>query len=954
MVYNNREMWDVYRLSTWGNFSLRKIALLFAAVLMSALFMTIANPATTFADTATWDGDNIKVGDKTYTKMANPPSVLPGILSDNTEIYQATDGDKISIIALKPGADKTKEITDAQIASFTKDEGNNYTSAGPPAYLTIAPQTEGETDKNATSCDIPGVGWIICGPSRWIANGMDLIYGWISDFLVVKPLSTDTDNGLYQAWEIVRGIANACFIIAFLVIIYAQITSYGISNYEIKKMIPKLIVAAILVNVSYHICAIVVDLSNILGNSIQDMLIQIRDTLRDSSSSSEGWDWNAFTFKNITEYLLSGGAIGAATFAGWSAFTGATIGGSITGLIFMLFPILVAGILSVTIALIILAARQALITVLIVISPLAFVAYLLPNTEKWFEKWRGMFTTMMMVFPMFSLLFGGSQLASFIILQNADQLTIILLALFIQVAPLALTPFLVQFSGSLLGRIAGMLNNPQKGIIDTTRNWATDRAETRAARGREAAAKGGGTFGQRSAFKRELGKMNRDAWKKRGESYMDAAWHNDSRYADHHDAIGEAELRQKSGEARANTHHMKRRARDPGLQRYVASQRINEDIVKNLQAREDAEWEEAKAKDMGEDNRFAHKHTAAMRESEQAQMLAYRTGTAQAMQRIDYAKALTGAVDANATVEVRAAAELRANALAKAAGGIDSGGADSARANALAALKKSKAEAIAEGRALGQYYNLTATDRQQLALGKDVEGISDHGSKRVFKASDSEYVRLAAIEDQISQGTLEEAFQLILQTGKNQTTGAERELYKHREVVVDAMIKGGVPQKAAFLGGKALDDIRAGKLLNTSDFLKSAASQVAKGKLSAEVLLNQDKTAMDFLVDAVEQVANGQIHLEGDQGAALSTELDRLFVSAHRALNDPRINSRLGERTNAMQKLANMGYNGTPYTPPNGNGGAAPGPTSGPQGPQNNLPPTDEGGYFDDEGYEGV
>ncbi len=924
-------MWDTYRLSAVGNFSLRKIALLIVAALMSALFVAIAHTTTTFADGATWEGDSIKYGGKTYTKMTNPPSALPGFSPSNSQYYQAADGDNVSIIAIKPNPDKSKDITDAQVGTFKKDAGNNYSSAGPPSAVSIAAAaaaTEGEATAEdgvaKTSCNIEGVGWIICGPSRWIANGMDMIYGWISDFLTVKPLSTDTNNGMYQAWEIVRGLANACFILAFLVIIYSQITSFGISNYEIKKMIPKLIIAAILVNVSYFICGIAIDLSNVLGDSVQDALIQIREALRTAPSTGQGWDWNAFSFKNITEYLLSGGTIGAAAFAGWTAFTGATVGGTISGLIFMLFPILVAGILSVTVALIILAARQALITVLVVLAPLAFVAFLLPNTEKWFSKWRELFTTMMLVFPMFSLLFGGSQLASYLILQNADQLTIILLALFIQVAPLALTPFLIQFSGSLLGRFAGMVNNPQKGLIDRTSNWAKDRAEVRAARARERVAKGGGTFAQRSAFKRETGKLNREAWKKRGESYLNAAWANDERYADHHDALGEAELRQKSGEASANTHFERRRARDKGLQRYVANQRINEDIVKNLQAKEEAEWEEAKAADMGANNRFRDKHTAAMREAQQAQVTAYRTGTAQAMQRIDYAKAITG----GATAEAQAIAA----ALAKEAGGIDSGGADSARATALAALNKGKLESIAEGRRLSQYYNLTSKQRQQLASGITVTGKADDGSTREFNMRDSEYVFLSAVEDQVTNGTVKEKLELIMKTGEGQV------LHKHREVVTDAMLKGGLPQQAAFMSGQIIDEVRNGKFGSYNDLMRASAIAIAKGKLSAETLVNQDKTSMETIVKAIRELDSGHVHLEGDQLAAVSTELDRLFASAETAMQDPRISVRLGERTNAMTDLVNIGRLGTNFTNPTG---GAPLPTPDDNPPQPPAPDED-------------
>lgn len=918
-------MWDTYRLSTWGNFSFRKIALSLLAAILSVLFVATAQTTPVNAESAVWDGDNIKVGEKVFKPEGG---TFPGIGSEyNTYVYRENpQASTVQVIAIPRAAaeDKTKEIP-GNIRDFQSEGGNMYSSPGPPSELKVAPN--GQATTGTTSCAIQGVGWIICGPSRWIAGGMDLIYGWISDFLTVKPLADDTTNGMYQAWDIVRGIANACFLIAFLLIIYAQVSSYGISNYEIKKMVPKLVLAAILVNVSYYICAYAVDLSNILGNAVQNAFVEVREALRTSTQTGEGWDMTAFTFKNITEYVLSAGAVGGGTFLALTSFAGATVGGSISGLVFMLFPILIAGVLSVTVALIILAARQALITVLIVIAPLAFVAYLLPNTEKWFEKWRGLFTTMLMVFPMFSLLFGGSQLASYLILQNADQLTIVLLALFIQVAPLALTPFLLQFSGSLLGRIAGMVNNPQRGIIDRASNYAKDRAEVRAARGMEAAAKGGGHWFQRYALGRETSRMNRESWKKRGQEHVDAAWHNDERYAMHHDSLGEADLRKKAGEARANSHFQRRRSNDFGLQRYVATQRLNDDITKNLQGAEDAEWEEAKAKDMGPNNRFADKHTAAMREAQQAQVLAYRTGTAQAMQKIDYAKALTGAVDANADTATRDAAAALAQQLAVQAGGIDSGGADSARANALAALKKSKAESIAEGRALYQYYNLSSQDRQKLAKGISVEGIADNKTRRVFTAADSEYVQLAAVEDQVAQGTIEEALELIMLTGEG------RELHAHREVIVDAMIKGGVPQKAAFLGGKALDDIRSGKMRNTSDLLKSAASQIAKGKLSAEVLLNQDKTSMEVFVDAVEQIATGQVSIDGDNAVALPGELDRLFASAHRAVYDPRINARLGERKGMMERLAQMGYDGTAYTPPR-----PPEPGSGQPGPDPDDP----------------
>ncbi|MCZ6324111.1 hypothetical protein O5165_25825, partial [Escherichia coli] len=76
----------------------------------------------------------------------------------------------------------------------------------------------------------------------------------------------------------------------------------GLNNYSIKKMLPRLIVAAILVNLSYYICAIAVDISNILGHSLQQALIDIRQQFNGQGSSGI----SATSWENITEYILSG------------------------------------------------------------------------------------------------------------------------------------------------------------------------------------------------------------------------------------------------------------------------------------------------------------------------------------------------------------------------------------------------------------------------------------------------------------------------------------------------------------------------------------------------------------------------------------------------------------------------------------------------------------------------
>lgn len=620
-------MWDTYRLPASGNFSLRKIAFLFFAVITTAFLWILFFSSTSHAADASWSGDSIVKDGNTYVKET---SSIPGVPAGfQTYVFKPQNGNSAQVIYFPGNADTTKPFT-AQQVSYEFVNGQ-YGNQGPPTLLSIDAKSAAQGDKEKTQCDVAGIGWIICSTSRFLAGAMDNFFQWITSFLEVKPITGDTTSGLYQAWSIMLGLANSAFVLAFLVIIYSQITSVGFSNYNIKKMVPKLIVAAILVNTSYYVCAIAVDISNILGHSLQQALIDIRNSL--PSPNPGGVD---FSWKNLTEYILSGGTLAAAGFAGWAAFAGGA-GASVTALVPLLFPMLIFGMLAFITVLLVLAARQALITILIVVAPLAFVAYLLPNTEKWFEKWRELFTTMLMVFPMFSLLFGGSQLASYIIIQNADRPSVAIFGLFIQAAPFAITPFLVKFSGGLVGRLAGMISNNTKGLHENATGWAKERVDKRRGIAMEQAARGRGTFLQRSAFRREKSRLDREAYKKRGDEAIDAGWHEDRRYHGHHAQFGYTEDRKKTAEAYSNQHMEHMASTNRSWQEFRGQRRLSEDVTKNLQAREQAAWEEVKTSQSGADNPYAGLASEAKAAYRMQRIAQDNTTIAQALQKSEYA-----------------------------------------------------------------------------------------------------------------------------------------------------------------------------------------------------------------------------------------------------------------------------------------------------------------------------
>lgn len=179
----------------------------------------------------------------------------------------------------KPSADVQQIIT-ANAAKMQSDITNSFGSLDKQKECLANGDTWSggvctpkPTSDSKTTCspDIGPMGWIICPVVNLLATGTDQSFGIIKMFLETSPKLT-TDAGTVKAWEAFRNIANIFFVIAFMIIVFSQVTSVGIGNYGIKKLLPRLIIAAILVNASLIVCQLAVDLSNILGNSLSSLL----------------------------------------------------------------------------------------------------------------------------------------------------------------------------------------------------------------------------------------------------------------------------------------------------------------------------------------------------------------------------------------------------------------------------------------------------------------------------------------------------------------------------------------------------------------------------------------------------------------------------------------------------------------------------------------------------------
>ena len=333
--------------------------------------------------------------------------------------------------------------------------------AAPSNLNDATPNTSGGADECQNS--LGAIGWLVCPTTGKISEAVDWLYERIEGILVINPIEANDGSPIYEIWKYCRGVTNLVFIIFLLVVIYSQITGYGISNYGLKKALPKLIVAAVLVNLSFLICQLGVDLSNVIGSGLRGLFTAVQETAISSMEISP----EAVESMNLMYSQLYGVLAGGSVLA-----IGATVISFETGAIWMLIPIVLGAIVAVASGLITIALRQAVVALLVMIAPLAIVANILPNTENLFKKWKKLFIQMLVFYPMFSLLFGASSLAGFAIIASAKDAFWLILGLAVQVFPLFFSWSLMRMSGTVLGTINTKINGLASRPLAGTRAWA--------------------------------------------------------------------------------------------------------------------------------------------------------------------------------------------------------------------------------------------------------------------------------------------------------------------------------------------------------------------------------------------------------------------------------------------------------------------------------------------------
>ncbi|MBQ3353085.1 hypothetical protein IJG89_01935 [Candidatus Saccharibacteria bacterium] len=324
-------------------------------------------------------------------------------------------------------------------------------------YVTVAAESNsnGNLDNSCEAADLNGQGWWLCPTltnATYTANWID---NMIADWLEVKTDAYGSDSATYAVWGVMRNVANVLMIILLLVIIFSQLTGFGINNYGIKKMLPRFVVMAILINLSFIICEIAVDLSNILGIGLRNLFGAIGEGIY---GDNLGTDWLA----SMVSLLL--GAVG--------------IGGVASGTLATALPMLAAGglaapiivvivilalipiLISVLLFFVMLGARMIIVIGCIATAPIAFTLFILPNTQGVFKKWWSLFKAVLVMFPICGAVGGISTLIKNMVLSMPDlEVFMAVVGMIAPYLPFFALPSLLKGAIDMLGSMGAALTN---------------------------------------------------------------------------------------------------------------------------------------------------------------------------------------------------------------------------------------------------------------------------------------------------------------------------------------------------------------------------------------------------------------------------------------------------------------------------------------------------------------
>lgn len=298
-----------------------------------------------------------------------------------------------------------------------------------------------------------GLRWFVCPIITAIDQAVAPIDAILDKFLTFPEedfnASSSPGSAYYLAWGDFRDIAVSLLVLAALIMVIGQSMGLDLLDaYSIRKILPRLLLAAVLLSISWPLMAYVVGFFNDLGNWIGDIILYPFQGLYPRAS--------ALTPVGIAASIAGDTTVGIAAIA--AALT-ASAALDIIGVITLLLSLLLA----LVVAFVSLMIREMIIILCVITAPVAIVMYILPTTQRFWRFWRDALISALLMFPIIAaFLAAGRVLAILFAVQGGVTVLLAPVAIIVSYFMLG-TAF--RLAGGLAAQAHGLVNGFHSGAF---------------------------------------------------------------------------------------------------------------------------------------------------------------------------------------------------------------------------------------------------------------------------------------------------------------------------------------------------------------------------------------------------------------------------------------------------------------------------------------------------------
>jgi len=442
----------------------------------------------------TWDGSDIKTlqdGTNNFDFKQQPNHKNFYVLDTGDHcgggwfVQLQKDGDNSGKLWKLANASSDKTIDGFKFTNCQQDTSGNTSGIG-SRNVSIAGKigvaAKGSSDDKTpsgastdTPCETNAGGWAFSWaacPVLDAASGLtNTLLGMFEDQLSFSVDQLGQPNvagsgayNVHKSWAIFRDIALALVVIVMLIMVFSQAISFGpFDAYTVRKLLPKLIAAVILIQLSWFGVEWLINLVNDVSQGIANIMYL-------PFGGSENMDlWHLLDNAHISEGLL--------TVLNWSAlFVGAALG---VAFLFTMLGIALTAILALLAAFITLVFRKILLLLVLIFAPIAILLWILPGTERYYKMWRDNFLKALFMFPLIvALIAAGRIFASVVGNVDSNQFLSLLLIMIGFFGPLFLLPKTFKWGGQAMTMAGNFANTASSKIGERPRKYLGNQQES--------------------------------------------------------------------------------------------------------------------------------------------------------------------------------------------------------------------------------------------------------------------------------------------------------------------------------------------------------------------------------------------------------------------------------------------------------------------------------------------